>query len=112
MVPSTFAAAVAVAAAAFFTRNVARNLALVMLGSGAAVLAFLVALLVAFFFMLVAPGLRPAPGRRPPEQPGLPTMSGRRAARGARKNPKKADPQMTCTKNGTWPIRCAFENGA
>ena len=41
--------------------NVAKNLALAVLGSEAAALAFLVALPVPFFLMGVALGLRPAP---------------------------------------------------
>ena len=73
--PRTFGAA---AAAAFFTTNIARNLALAVLGSGSAALAFLVALPLPFFLIAVAPGLRPAPGRHPPLPPFCLPWEGKR----------------------------------
>ena len=91
----------AAAAAAFFTTNIARKLALALLGSGSAALAFLVALPLPFFLIAVAPGLRPAPGRHPPLAPFLPGIIymsreeiGTQCVMMAR-IPKKVNPQVT-----------------
>ena len=85
-------------------------------GSSSFLLAFLMPLLLALLLISVVPGLRPAPGRRPPLQPFVPTMlighPTRGTMRGTMRIPKRADPQMTCTMNHFGCTMTAFENGA